>query len=70
MLLGMSRALELPLALSSSTHLSCAHVAPLLKGDHKLGTSSYKPLLSRPTSREYYCTVIVIVALFVGVSYM
>ena len=64
MLLGVSCALELPLALSSSTHLSCAHVAPLLKGDHKLGTSSYKPLLSRPTSREYYC----IVVMFVGVS--
>ena len=61
----MSRALELPLALSSSTHLPCAHVAPLLKGDHKLGTS-FKPLLSRPTSREHDCTVIVIVALFVS----
>ena len=72
MLLEMSRALELPLALSSSTHLPCAHIAPLLKGDHKLGTSSYKPLLSRSKSDEYNkCIAVVIlykVALFVGVS--
>ena len=67
MVLRMSRALELPLALSSSTHLLCAHVAPVLKGDHKLGTSSYKLLLSRPKSHILYvlltyivCTIIVI----------
>ena len=58
MLLGMSRALELPLALSSSTHLPCAHVAPLLKSDHKLGTSSYKPLQHHVSILYSYCSTI------------